>query len=211
MSMPSDGQSAPPPPSSGKSGGMSTAAIILIVLGSLAAVGALVCCGGMFWGMKQFGQMVSNDPATVRQVANDITTMTVPEEFPPLGSFQIPGAFRMAFFGVQAGTKTFMLMEGGAGKSAEQMRQQLDQQAQLQGGGTAVTSQDMFTRDVNIRGQATQVQFIRGVANVNGENVEVFQVSGAFQGKGGPAIFLLTVPVAEWDEQRIVIFLESMQ
>lgn len=64
------------------------------------------------------------------------------------------------------------------------------------------------TRPVFVRGQSTNLILSEGV-NSDGESYR--QATAAFQGKGGPAIFVFSEPVSTWDQESVDALLASIQ
>ncbi len=63
------------------------------------------------------------------------------------------------------------------------------------------------TRPVTVRGQETTLVISEGV-NSDGETYR--QVTVAFQGKGGPALLMLSEPVTRWNQETVDAFIASI-
>ena len=66
-----------------KSSGMKTVIIVLAIVGG---VGVLACGGCMVGSVLLFRNAVSDDPVTVRETAQGISEIDVPQEFEPMFS-----------------------------------------------------------------------------------------------------------------------------
>jgi len=159
-----------------------------------------------------FKNTVSQDPVVVQKTADEITEITPPSGYDPLFSFNM--VMKMAAFGQedQETPRILMLMAFPAGSANEQqMRQQMNQSLQQQGGQHNLEEIESETRTYTIRGEECQVQ----VAKAKGQNgIEVRQITAVFQGKEGPAMLMLIMPEEEWSsggEQEFEKMLESMK
>jgi hypothetical protein len=63
-------------------------------------------------------------------------------------------------------------------------------------------------RPVTLRGQETTLVISDGVDS-QGETYR--QVTAAFQGKGGPALLVLSEPIESWDQSEVDAFIASIQ
>jgi hypothetical protein len=61
---------------------------------------------------------------------------------------------------------------------------------------------------VNVRGQEVTAVISDGV---NSENETYRQIMVVFQGKGGPALLVYSVPVDNWDQETVTNLLASIQ
>jgi hypothetical protein len=64
------------------------------------------------------------------------------------------------------------------------------------------------TRPATVRGQEVTLVTSEGISS-DGETYR--QVTAAFQGKGGPALLVLSEPVSQWDQETVDAFLASIQ
>jgi hypothetical protein len=207
MAMASDSfDSSGPPPRQG----MSTGKRLLVFFAVGGGVLLLVCCGGGLWLYSKFKGAMSTDTEVVRAVSQEIADFDAPAGLSPAFSLKF-GPMKMAAY--QGGDVLLTLLEMDASTvhtSPEEMRRQMDEQLQKQGGkGHEITITERKTRELTVRGQAEEFLFARGTKQGSGE--EFWQVSGAFPGKGGPAVLTFVAPVSQWDEDRIAQWIESIK
>ena len=205
--------------------GMSTS--MKVVLGLLIACGflVLICCGGFIWLGNQFANSVTEDPAEIAKIQEEITAIEIPEGLPPgFGmSFNL-GVMNMQMAGYGADAPEDI--EGGAeegeidaevlllmqmqvqGQSDDDMRREFQQQAQ-QHGGEDVQLTEMDTRTFTINGVECDFTFAKGVAEESEEPIR--QVSGVFPGRNGTAFLFYMVPEEQWDEERTVDIIQSLK
>ena len=199
--------------------GMSTRAKVLIWL----AVGfgglTLLCCGGVLWIGYHFADSVSEDPAKIAAVTDEMAEIDVPEGFDPKMSFDMKNPFSgeriMAWVAYldEESQSTLMLcgMGPGAGvQDPEQMQLQFEQSMQQQG---MQQQQDMVstqseTRQLTVRGQPTSFTFTTGVTESGSPRI---QVAGVFQGKTGPVILMLDADAEKYPEEQIVEMIEGIE
>lgn len=194
-----------------KSKGISIFLWVFGIIGALVVLG----CGGIFLtGFLWFKKAVSQDPAKVRAVAEEITEIQLPERFQPLGTFSAFG-MKMAFFSEketadQPATLALMELPSEAGQDPEQMRESMRQGFQGQGGQmTNLEVEETEERTYTIRGEEQTVTIQRGRGQDAKEWVQVMAPFTSKQGKS--ALLSLTVPKDSWDEAEFEAMLESMQ
>jgi hypothetical protein len=190
-----------------------------IVLGVVAVVLLIGCAGVLgvtFLGARMLGQAM--DPAQVEEVAHQITDYTLPAGYKPIMGLPIMGV-KMVMFGpsdmaVTSGSNiaepgagmVIMLMQAPAGADADAMREQMSQRMGSQAGGGNLTPTG--TMDATIRGEAVKLQVSEG-ASRTGQQLRA--VSGAFEGKGGPAMLMIMGNPESWDDAAVQSFLSSMK
>ncbi len=64
------------------------------------------------------------------------------------------------------------------------------------------------TRPITVRGQETTLIISEGITE-EGETYR--QVTAAFQGKGGPALLVLSEPVTRWNQETVETFIASIR
>jgi hypothetical protein len=64
------------------------------------------------------------------------------------------------------------------------------------------------TRPITVRGQETTLILSEGITE-EGETYR--QVMAAFQGKGGPALLVLSEPVTRWNQETVEVFIASIR
>jgi len=190
------GEEMEPPPQ--KSSGWK---IVLLILGICAGVFVLACGGCLVGSIWLFKSSISEDPATVRQTAQSITEIDLPEGYEPLFSMNMFG-LRMAGFGERTSGRgrVLMLMAFPSSMAADrqQMRQQMDQSLQQQTGHHEFRQIESEQRTYTIRGEECQVQIAK-VQTDDGSNMR--QVTAIFTAKNNmPAMLMVMMPEEEWME-----------
>ena len=187
---------------------------VLIILG----VGGLLCvlaCGGLMVGtVVLVRKTVSDDPATVRQIASEITEINVPDGYEPIMSMNI--VFKMAVFGNQnqQSPRALVLMKfpknmGDEDEMRSEMQRSLDQQG---GNQHNFSEMETETRTYTIRGEECAVTVTKMRAE---DDTEVRQCTAVFAAKdGAPAMLMFMMPEEEWQdggEADFETMLESME
>jgi hypothetical protein len=202
--------------------GTSSGAKVLIGLGIGCGVLVLLCCGiggiATFYFGRSFQQAMSKDPATVRQVAESIVTIDVPEELEPEVSidFTLPFVNRkmmsMAVFadrGDHSALVLFQLDEGFG--NADTMQAQFNQQIRESGRGQMeeINVEDSETIKQEINGEEAEFTVGKGKAKEGGR--EVWQATGGFKGKGGPAMLFVQVDAEKFTKEQVTDVIHSME
>jgi len=210
------GQPSPP-----QRQGMSTAKKILLILGVLFGGIMVLCCGGVVYMIYYAKAMVSEDPTVIAATSAEITEIDLPAEMKPQMAMNIKVPFtgqeviKAAIYTDEDNQGTLIL--GGVGKvmaeqnqadMQEQFTQALRQQG-IQSGEQNVELEEIRTIERTIRGQPATFVISRGTDTESGK--ELFHVNGTFQGKNGPAIFLLIADPEAYDEDRVVEIIESIE
>jgi hypothetical protein len=201
--------------------GMSSGAKVLLGLGIGCGVLVLLCCGiggvSLYFLGRNLQKGMSEDPATVREVAENIVTIEVPESLEPKMSldFTIPFVNRrmmsMAVFASQDKHSTLVLFEvdQSMGGNEEVMQAQF-KDAMRQSGREhrgEVELEEPEDVEAEINGNQTEFRFGKG----KHENREVWQATGAFSGKGGPAMLFMQLDAETFNKEQALDILHSMQ
>src|SRR5260370_13837418 len=117
--------------------GMSSTSKVLLILGSIAGVCLLACCGGgIFVYMKtkdaiqNFAQnLTTTDPVEIRDRTADIVHIDIPEEFPPVRSFDF-FLMNSVLYAKESGGSVVMIMERNQRMQRGQAPASLTQQPQ---------------------------------------------------------------------------------
>jgi hypothetical protein len=211
--------------------GMSTGTKVLLGLGIGCGVLVLLCCGGMMVGGYFFGrsmqEAISEDPQQVAAVAKSIVDLEVPEPLAPVVSMDFKMPFvdqkimTMAMFGHKrdAGAKqdepdsilVLFQMTENIGGNRKAMKAQFEAQMQQSGRKdweeAPLESEEIIEHEVN--GSPAQFTFGKGKRNRDGR--EVWQASGAFDGKGGPAMIFMQLDAENFTEEQARGVIDSMQ
>ncbi|HLJ11406.1 MAG TPA: hypothetical protein VKU82_09460 [Planctomycetaceae bacterium] len=209
-----------------KKSGMSSSSKAVIILGSIAGVVLLLCCGGGIWGYFQVRDWVqgmaktfSNDPAIVRQRAEEIIHIDVPEDFAPVMTMEIPlgtiGSKMVIYQRKGSENSVLTIVESKQpmppGQNGQQHRDAMlrgmRQGQQFGNRSMQIDEQASESRNFTIGGEKVPFEFIKGTAN----GVPSRQVFGAFPGKEGTVMLMLMVQENEYDEPSIVKMLESIR
>lgn len=187
--------------------------IVLIIVGVLVAL-CLCGCVLAFVALQSVGsfmeQSMVTDPAQVQQIGAKIADY----ETPPGYSQE----FGMSIFGFdlvgltsgdeQNGVLIFIMQfPAWANMDEAQMEQQMQQSI-----GRETNTQDLNLEvvdqsTVTIRDQQVMLTTREGT---NKEGVTVRQVTGFFQGKGGPTMLMIMGNTEKWDQAAIDAFIASI-
>jgi hypothetical protein len=104
----------------------------------------------------------------------------------------------------------FIMMQfpGGMRVSREEMERQIKQAVARQPGMGSANMQDVGQEQVFIKGE-TVTMTVREGAMENGERLR--QMSGIFQGRGGPVMLMITGMVDTWDQAMVDQFIASIR
>jgi len=199
--------------------GMSTRAKVLIWLGVGFGGLCLLCCGGLVWIGYHFANSVSQDPAEIATVTEEMAGIDVPDGLDPKMSMDmkvpISGQRIMAWVVYVDEESQSMLMLCGMGPDAgtqdpEQMQKQFKQSMQQQG---MQQQQDMVTaqsetRELTVRGEPASFTFTTGVTE---SGVPRIRVNGVFQGKTGLVILMVDADSEKYPEEQIVQMIEGIE
>jgi hypothetical protein len=202
--------------------GTSGGAKVLIGLGIGCGVLVLLCCGiggiaAFFFG-RSFQQAMSEDPATIRRVADSIVTIDVPEELEPEVSvdFTMPFINRkmmsLAVFADRhehSALVLFQLAEGFG--DAETLRTQFNQSMRESGRRQVeeIAVEESETIKAEINGSEAEFTVGRGKTKEGGR--EVWQATGAFEGKGGPAMLFMQLNAEDFTKEQVTEVIDSME
>jgi hypothetical protein len=197
-----------PPQKRGMSSGTKVLIILLCVFGGMA----LLCCGGVVYFAYKVRNAVSEDPAVVRSVANDIAEIDIPPKFEPVASmnFSMVMKMRFAIFQTPGKTGTLMLMEMAVPNASEEdMKQSMSQQGQGQNMRDLVVKKTE-TKTFKVRGKDVTFYFSEAVDEKT--KAPYRKVHGTFPGKdGGAVVLVLQVPEKEYNEGEAVKMIKSIK
>lgn len=194
--------------------GMSTTAKVVLVMLGVGGVALLLCCGGLFgagvWLQRTVQQAQITDPDQIEEVAQQIASIRLPEEYHPQMGLQFPIlGMRMAIFTRTDSPQSMaMLMENTMSMNSsdpaqrDQMMSQMKQQMGMQGADLSQTE----VREIEVAGQKVPFQF--GTLTKNG--VKLTQVIGFVPLKKGMVMVSIAAPVDEFDDDEIVEILQSI-
>jgi hypothetical protein len=210
--------------------GMSTGTKVLMGLGIGCGVLVLLCCGGMMVGGYFFGrtmqEAISEDPQQVAAVATSIVEIQVPEPLTPVFSmdFTIPFVNQKAMAMVVYAHKRdgsspkqenpdsvlvlFQMSEsfGDRGALKAQFEAQMQQSGRKEWEEVQLENEELIEHEVN--GGPAQFTFGKGKRK---DDREVWQASGAFDGKGGPAMLFMQLDAEDFTEEQARGVIDSMR
>lgn len=193
---------------------------VLIGLGIGCGVLVLLCCGVLGVGGFFFGRSLnlSEDADTVREVTGEIVTIDVPQALEPKFSLNwvIPFVDRkMMMMAVYAdadehsGLGLFQLDES-LGSDREAMELQFKESMRESGGEFSearLDERETFKTEIN----GGEAEFTYGRGKLKDKNREVWQATGGFDGKGGPAMLFLQLDADDFTKEDMMGVLESMK
>jgi hypothetical protein len=148
----------------------------------------------------------TDDSQHVTKLAAKIADFDLPIGYTPEFTAEMLGYTLAAYKGASGPSHLFLIQseEESDGEELERMLTQL-----------APGSSDPNTRmtvvensTATVRGQEVAVVMTEGV---NSEKVSYRQITVGFQGKGGPALLVLSETVEGWDQAAVDTFLASIQ
>jgi len=211
--------------------GMSTGTKVLLGLGIGCGVLVLLCCGGMMVGGYFFGrsmqEAISEDPQQIAAVATSIVEIEIPEPLAPVFSmdFTIPFTNQKAMAMVvyahkrDGGTPKgenpdsvlvmFQMSEsfGDRGALKAQFEAQMQQSGRKEWEEVQIENEELIEHEVN----GGPAQFSFGKGKRDKDNREVWQASGAFDGKGGPAMLFMQLDAETFTEEQARGVIDSMR
>ena len=187
-----------------------------IILGVVAGVLILICvcsCAGIFFFMRSAGQFLEQstvtNPAEVAVVANSISEYELPAGFSEQFAMNLFG-FSIVAFTDQTEQMFIMLMQFPemAGLDQAEMERQMREAVQGQAGTGEIQVETVEQTTAIIRDQEVQLTISEGT---DSEGTSVRQVTGLFQGRGGPTLLMIFGPTQNWDQSAVEDFLASLE
>ncbi len=212
------------PPQPPAKQGMSTGAKVLIILAVVFGGFLLVCCGGMaFFAYSATKSLnISQDPAEVAKVTAEIAEIDIPAGLDPKmsmgGTIPLVGvSMHMAIYSDKdtGSMLTLFTMQTPQGQtSQEQLRQQMEQSLQQQGGNREVEAEKINveeTREIEltINDKPASFTLSKGTGAKSGK--PRIEVVGTFEGKAGATFVMLNVDAEKYPEEKVVETLESIK
>lgn len=189
---------------------------VMLGLGIGCGVLLLLCCGGVAMLIWLFRSSTNQDPAAVRRIAAEIAEVPLPPEFEPKFSIDMWFGFKgerlkgAVFESKKQGV--FMMGTYSAQMSdaeGEQLMEQMSGNFRMQDGGANEKLDIIESKTVKLsmRGKPASFKFAK-VENTE-TKVRFWQVAGTFQGKQGPAMIKMIVPLGEYSDKDIMHMLEK--
>jgi hypothetical protein len=184
-----------------------------IILGGVAGVLLLVClvgCVAGFFLWRSLSQVIVTDPDKVAAITGEIVEYKLPPGYNDQLGVKIAG-FSVAVFNHSDGHSHIILGQfpADAELSQEEMEKQLKEAIRYQetGKGGEPGMKIVGQTRVTIRDQETTLTISEGTSS-DGQSYR--QVSGVFQGKGGPAMVMIMGPIDEWNQAGVDAFIASI-
>lgn len=187
--------------------------IVAVSLGGVALLGLIVCCGGGYWFFSNAVKVVDT-PAEIEAIREDIADMQIPPEFHPEMGMKLSIGFPLSMVAytsadrIEDGGFLLMQMNPPGNQTEEQMRRQFEIQAESRNPRNEVEIENSEFRELTIDGKKVNFEFVKG-KDVE-RNKEVRQVVGFFKSRNGYAYLMLIMDEADWDEDKVVNFIESI-
>ena len=172
------------------------APIILIVISTIVLT-VLSACGTI---------ESTDDSQHATKLASKIADFDPPAGYASEFSVEMAGYTLAAYKGASGPSHLYLIQsrKESDGKELERMLTQL-----APGSSDANTRMTVIeNRTATVRGQEVAVVVSEGV---NSESVSYRQVTVGFEGKGGPALLVLSETVESWDQEAVDTFLASIQ
>ncbi|UCC87670.1 MAG: hypothetical protein JSV81_22920 [Anaerolineales bacterium] len=186
--------------------------VVLLVV----AVALFLCCvaglGVTLLGTRLVGRAFITNPDRVQAVGRAIADYEVPPDYEEIFAMNIMGVKMVAIGPADPAADILLIMlmqfPGGVDISREEMERQVRRALARQTGLGSADMTSVGQEEVVIKGETITLE-VREGANDRGQNLR--QISGLFQGKGGPAMLMVTGEVASWDQAMLDRFIESIR
>lgn len=202
--------------------GMSSGAKVLLGLGIGCGVLVLLCCGGggitIYYFGRSFQNAMSEDPATIRKVTDGIVTIDVPKELEPKMSLDWTMPFvgrkvmTMAVYADKKEHSSIVLFQideelGNTEGMKAQFQQSLRESGHQQWNEVHLDESETFETEIS----GEEAEFTYGSGNDKNSKRKVWQATGSFAGKGGPAMLFMQLNAEDFDKDRVLEVLKSMK
>jgi hypothetical protein len=148
----------------------------------------------------------TNDSRHIADAAAKIADFDLPADFVPQFSAGMSGYTVAAYKGPNGPSHLFLIQseKEADGPELEKMLKEL-----APGASDPNTRMTVIeNRKVTVRGQEADMVISEGT---NSENVTYRQATVGFAGKGGPALLVFSETVANWNQDAVDAFLQSVQ
>jgi len=204
--------------------GMSTGTNVLIALAVVFGALLVLCCGGAavsFYFLQSYiAESFSDDPAKVAAITGEIAQIDIPDEFDPTASINMNVPFTgqslmtAAVYADEESNSVLILAVLGEAFGAQnqaQMQQSVDQSLRQQGMGDQeeILIKESYQKEIEIRSQPITFTIAKGEGAESGTSR--IQVTGTFDGRGGPAMLIIHADAEKFPEERIVEMIESIK
>ncbi len=189
--------------------GLKIALVILAII--------LFCCcvaglGTTLLGARIFGRAIITDPDRAKAIGGEIAGYDLPPGYEEMFAMNVVG-IKMVAIGPAAPTSNammIMLMQFPAGVevSREEVERQMEQALAQQTGLGSANLQVIGQEQVTIKGEPVTLTIREGTAE---DGVRLRQVTGIFQGKGGPTMLMVMGEAATWNQPMLDRFIASIR
>ena len=186
---------------------------VLLILTGVGGICLILCCGGIFWAVKNSEFKMTEKKEDIIEIQNEIAQITIPDTFKPQAgmSMNIMGtSVRMAIYEEKSKDGALVLMslgipDDGMVDMEQEFRKSMKQQNQNQRELTITKTEE---REFTIKGQKVNFEFSEGTDQ---NDKKFHQVQGVFAGKNGPAFFFLQIADKSYHDEEIVKMIESIK
>jgi hypothetical protein len=181
----------------------------------LSAIAIFLCCvaglGVTLLGTRLVGRAVITDPDRAQTVGNEIADYELPTGHEVMFASNIMN-FKMVAIGPTVTTSDFLMFimmqfPAGVGVNREEMERQIEQAMARQTGIGSANMRNVGQEQVVIKDETVTMTVREGTME-NGEQLR--QISGIFQGKGGPVMLMITGVADTWDQAMVDKFIASI-
>jgi len=181
----------------------------------LTAIVLFCCCvaglGGTLLGTRVFGRALITNPDRVQAVGREIADYDVPSGYQELFAMNMLGV-KIVAIGPAAPADFMMIMlmqlPSGLEVSQSEMERQIEQALARQTGLARADMTEVGEEEAIIKGEPVTLIVREGVTD-DGEQMR--QVTGLFEGKGGPAVLMVAGEVDAWDPEMVDRFIASIR
>ena len=212
------------PPQQPRSGCGGCLGKFLILLGVIFVLILAMCCGGVFYVRSYIASAITQKPAEVKAISDEIISMNVPEVLQP----EAGGRFRAPIVDKPLGQGAFyadknhkcVLVLGSFGEMfGPQLKDQILQalesgQAPNQAANKNQNREELkdvktTKRERTILGQKAVFDISEGTGVQSGK--KKIRVQGAFQGKTGPAVLILEAEEDTLSREKVDEMIKSIE
>lgn len=149
---------------------------------------------------------INSNPDDVLSAASEIADFELPAGYSSEFTARLLG-YTVAAYNPGDGHSHLYLIQSEKESDAEKLAQMLTEL--VPGSSDPKTRLTVIeNRPTTIRGQEVTLVISDGT---NSEGDSYRQVTAAFQGKGGPALLVLSEPIERWDQSAVEAFIASMK
>jgi hypothetical protein len=176
---------------------MKQTTLIGLMIASMIILAILAACSTL---------KATDDSQQVTKIAAEIADFDVPLGYTPEFSVEMLGYSLAAYKGTTDPSHLYLIQSEN-----ESDREELERILTEWAPGSSDPNTGMTVienRPASIRSQGVTLVISEGI---NSENIAYRQISVAFEGKGGPALLVLSESIANWDQAAIDEFLASIR